>query len=366
MRLGFGLAALALGLLAGCAGNAVVDVADKLGCGEVDGLKQITSEKPPAFILVGEFVETNEAPAAFAELACQLAARQVKDRPLWVGLSEYVGGSSSAERAMRARLEDLVSRGAPMVIGSVLDGHPTSARDRLVAEKFWAETIMANVKSVGAGRALLLMPRVDAVAEPVKTTSERFDGYDPMTLHLPPGQVLNLEIGQAAGLDVPTIRIYPAMTDGFMGQIALSALTPATVTADAGRPSAPWRRNPAGLSQDMIRYVAESGLPRDQQVDVLAMYLEIEMRADRRARIEARRQMSMIRISDARIAELVPNPFAESPVTQYPAIARSKASEELGAWEQRKAQGIPPPFGHSQTPPDLVDLVEKQLGYVPN
>jgi len=374
MRLGFGLAALALGLLAGCTGNAVVDVADKLGCGQVDGLKQITSEKPPAYILVGEFVETNEAPGAFAELACQLAARQVKDKPLWVGLPEYVGGSSGAERAMRARLEDLVSRGAPMVIGSTLDGHPTSARDRSVAEKYWAGTIMANVKSVGASRALLLMPRIDAVAEPVKTTSERFAGYDPMALHLPEGQVLNLEIGQAAGLDVPTVRIYTAMTDGFMGQIALSSMTPAAVTADAGRAFQPWQRGgAAGLSQGMIGYVVRSGLPRDQQIDVLAAYLESRMKADRRARIEARRQMSMIRISDARIAELVPDPFAEPAVTQYPAIARSKAAEELGAWEQLPAHGDPPPvtgpnasISRRQMPSDLVDLVEKQLGYVPN
>jgi hypothetical protein len=94
MRLGSGLAVAALAFLPGCSGNEVADVAARLGCGQVDGLGAITTTKPPTYILVGELAETNEAPAAFAELACQLAARQVKEKPLWVGLSEYVGGSS--------------------------------------------------------------------------------------------------------------------------------------------------------------------------------------------------------------------------------------------------------------------------------
>src|SRR5690606_34504644 len=60
------------------------------------GLKQIV-RRAPDFIIVGEFTETSEAPAAFAELACNLVA---SGEPLFVGVSEYLGGATEAEAAM--------------------------------------------------------------------------------------------------------------------------------------------------------------------------------------------------------------------------------------------------------------------------
>lgn len=221
----FGPAILALGLLAGCSNNDVIDLSAKLGCGEVDGLGAIAGKKPPNYILIGETIETQEAPAAFAELACRIAARQPKDQPLWVGLPQYVGGSTDAERAMRKRLGDLVAKGAPMVLGDSTEGHTTGVSRREEGERLWAEDIMAHMKSAKAGRALLLLPRADGVAERVIDPDGRFSDYTPMALFLPGGEVMNLEIGQATNIGAPTIRIYTEMRDGYVGQIALGTVT---------------------------------------------------------------------------------------------------------------------------------------------
>jgi hypothetical protein len=239
VRLGFGnhgLAALALGVLAGCSGNDVKDLSAKLGCGEVNGLAAITGEKPPAYILVGETIETKEAPAAFAELACQLAARQPKDKPLWVGLPDYIGGTTGAVQAMRRRLSDLVSKGAPIVVGNSMEGSTTGASRREEAERRWAMAIRARVQSASAGRALLLLPRRDGVAVRVIDADGRLEDYTPVALFLPDGQVMNLEIGHANGIGTPTIRIYLKITDGYMGQIALADVTPAQKTAPGNAP----------------------------------------------------------------------------------------------------------------------------------
>src|SRR5262245_54485338 len=125
---GVGLA-LAAAVLAGCTGG-TPDMAARLGCGPVNGLGQLSGEKSPAYGIVGEPGQTNEAPAAFAELACQLAARQPKDQPLWVGMPSYLGDMTGAESAMRERLRELAARGAPMALGIASDGHTVGASRR--------------------------------------------------------------------------------------------------------------------------------------------------------------------------------------------------------------------------------------------
>jgi hypothetical protein len=221
----FGLAVLALGLMAGCSGNETTDLSAKFGCGVVGGLGAITGKTPPTYILVGETIETKEAPAAFAELACRLAARQPKDRPLWVGLPEYVDGPTEAVRVMRQRLEDLVAKGAPMVVGESTRGHTTGASRREETERRWTDTILKSVESAGAGRVLLLLPRRDGVAMRVIDPDGRLEDYTPMALFLP-GQVVNLEIGRVIGIGEPAIRIYVKMNRGYMGQLALGSITP--------------------------------------------------------------------------------------------------------------------------------------------
>jgi hypothetical protein len=220
----FGLAAIALGLIA-CSGEEAKDLSAELGCGEVDGLGAISGTRPPTYILIGEGIETNEAPAAFAELACRLAARQPKDKPLWVGLPDYIGGSTDAVRAMRKRLGELVARGAPMVLGEAGNGHTIGASHREEAERRWADAIKASMDAAGAGHALLLLAKRDGVATRVIPVRTRIEAYTPMALFLPEGQVMNFEIGRANGIGSPTFRIYLKMTDGYMGQLALASLT---------------------------------------------------------------------------------------------------------------------------------------------
>ena len=101
MRLG--LAFLVAAFLAACSEGRLDQARRELGCAPIDGLRPILGGKQPAWLVVGEFTETNEAPAAFAELACNLAA----GGPLFVGVSEYLGGATDAETRMRARLDEL-------------------------------------------------------------------------------------------------------------------------------------------------------------------------------------------------------------------------------------------------------------------
>ncbi|HEV7692822.1 MAG TPA: hypothetical protein VGO52_18435, partial [Hyphomonadaceae bacterium] len=95
----FAMAGLALSLLAACSGAETDDRAAEFGCGPIDGVGAVSA----TYIIFGEVIETNEAPAAFAELACQLAARQPRDKPLWVGMPEYIGGTTEPVQAMRRR-----------------------------------------------------------------------------------------------------------------------------------------------------------------------------------------------------------------------------------------------------------------------
>ncbi len=230
VRLGFGkigLVALAASVAAGCSGASEKDPAAALGCGAIDGLGAILGEKSPDYVVFGEVIETNEAPAAFAELACQLAAHQTKDKPLWVGMPEYIGGTTEAERAMRKRLEALIAKGAPIVLGEALNGHTVGVSRREDNEREWADTLMASMKKAGAGRALLLVPRSFGVATRVIAADRRLEDYTPMALFLPQDEVVNLEIGRANGVGVPTIRLYLKMNNGYMGQIAFESVTPA-------------------------------------------------------------------------------------------------------------------------------------------
>ena len=220
MRLGIALVAAAL--LAACSGARLEEARAKMGCGPVDGLKQIV-RRAPDFIIVGEFTETSEAPAAFAELACNLVA---SGEPLFVGVSEYLGGATEAEAAMRVRLEALKAKGAPILIGVVDDGaRPYDTRARTASERKWADAIAKQVTFSGAARALLLVSHTDARNQSWPR-GERFAGYDPMPMHLE-GDIVSLEIGAlpVVGLTAPAIRLYPASSNGFDGQIALPRLT---------------------------------------------------------------------------------------------------------------------------------------------
>lgn len=219
----FATAGLALSILAACSGADTDDRTAEFGCGPIDGVGAVSA----SYVIFGEVIETNEAPAAFAELACQLAARQPMNKPLWVGLPDYIGGTTEPVRAMRRRIEELATKGAPIVIGEALNGHTMGASRREETEREWAGAIMASMDKANAGRALLMVPRSFGVAERVIAEDRRLESYTPMAMFLPEGQVMNLEIGQAPNIGAPTIRLYLEMRRGYVGQIAFETVTPA-------------------------------------------------------------------------------------------------------------------------------------------
>lgn len=235
--LGFGF--LRLGIVAvwvglttvACTGNELKQLSKELGCREIDGLGAVTSQQPPTYILVGETNEAKEAPAAFAELACHLAAQQQEGRLLWVGVPDHTGGTTDAVLAMHRRLDELVSKGAPIVIGNSFAGSSTGASRRSEAERRWADAIGASRHSAGASQALHLLPRRRGLAARAIDPNGRFEDYTPMSLFLPGGQMINLDIAQVDGIGSPTIRIYLQVTDGYMDQIALATVTPAQKAA---------------------------------------------------------------------------------------------------------------------------------------
>ena len=223
VRLGFGCLALVLTLSA-CAEDKAARLAADWGCGPVDGLASIMGDKALAWVLVGEFTETSEAPAAIADIACHLAT---DGRKLFVGVSDYFGGATDAETAMLVDLKTMIARGAPIVIGHLgAEDHAYSVRDRSKTEKAWAGVLTGKVAAAGAAHALIFVSRTEAIAEPIAPDGERFAGYSPMPVFLK-GGVVSLEIASqpAVGASAPAIRLYPAIRDGFAGELVLASLT---------------------------------------------------------------------------------------------------------------------------------------------
>lgn len=223
MRLGFGFVAIVLALT-GCSGNRAARFAAEWGCSPVEGLAAVNGAQAPDWMLVGEFTETAEAPAAVASIACNLATDGHK---LFVGVSDYLGGATDAESRMIETLKGMTAKGAPIVVAKIGgEDHPWSAHEKSRAEKAWAEAIGAKVKAAGAERALLFLPRADAIASPIPPSGDRFAGYSPMPVFLP-GTVVSLEIAPdpARGASNPVIRLYKEKKNGFDGQLALATLT---------------------------------------------------------------------------------------------------------------------------------------------
>ncbi|MEY2759911.1 MAG: hypothetical protein RIR33_3689 [Pseudomonadota bacterium] len=224
MRSGLGIAAIAVVLITACSDAGSARLASEWGCGPVEGLAAISGDRAPDWLLVGEFTETSEAPAAIAEIACHLAS---DGRPLFVGIPEYAGGATDAEDAMRERLGALIAKGAPLIVESIgEEDHPYTLRHKDRVEKAWAEALTARVAAAGASRALLFLPHASAIAERVAPIGDRFAGYTPMPVFLK-GDIVSLEIAPspAVGLPGPAIRIHRAMMNGFHGQLALNRMT---------------------------------------------------------------------------------------------------------------------------------------------
>jgi hypothetical protein len=224
MRLRILLALTCAAVATACSGQkapSVAKVGADWGCIEIGGVERLAASGAPEITLIGEFTETSEGPAAFAEIACQLART---GEPLLVGFSEYFGGATDAETRMWDRLDDLKARGAPITTFIASDGHDFGAEDRNKAEAVWAKRIEDRIAASGAKRALILVADSDALLLPAPD-SARAKTYKPMPLHLQQHRVVSLEIARVPGLLAPAIRLYPEPAGGFSGQLVLASLT---------------------------------------------------------------------------------------------------------------------------------------------
>jgi len=275
MRLGLGFLVVIALAAAACSDERAIELAGEWGCGPVEGLAAIRGDDAPAWVLVGEFTETNEAPAAVADIACHLAA---DGRPLFVGVSEYIGGATDAETAMLGRLEAMIAKGAPLIVGRIGGAdHPYTVRNKSRAEKSWAEALSAKVSAAGAARSLLLLPHSSAIAEPIPPIGDRFAGYSPMPVFLK-GRVVSLEIAPnpAVGLPGPAIRIHPHMKNGFHGQLALDRMTRPKVDLILQPPQAlaEARLDPAGHQQRLdAEILREAQAQTRQNLDMGEVHL---------------------------------------------------------------------------------------------
>jgi len=222
MRLGFGLLSVATLAVSACADDRSSQIAADWGCGPVDGVAAITRDGAPDWVLVGEATESNETPAAVADLACHLAT---DGQPVFVGVTQYLGGDTDAETAMLASLDQIIAKGAPLIVERISDV-PYALRNRDRGEEIWAATITTQVSATGAKRAVLLVPRADMLAAPVLAVNDGIDAQDSKAVFLP-GKVVSLEAIAAPveGLTGPTIRDFHEAPNGFHGELAFSRVT---------------------------------------------------------------------------------------------------------------------------------------------
>jgi hypothetical protein len=224
MRLGMGLLASGCLSLAGCSDGASARLAAEWGCGAVEGLEVVSGDRAPDWLLIGELTETREAPAAVAEIACNLAT---DGRPLFVGVPRHLGGDSDAEVRMRAQLDALIGKGALLIVELIsYEDHPHFGAQEHTTAKARAQAITAKVSASGADRALLLLARANVLAQPLPGADGRFSGYSPMPLFLE-GEVVSLQVAGAPdpSLSGPAIRMHAETTAGVHGELVLHRMT---------------------------------------------------------------------------------------------------------------------------------------------
>ena len=224
MRLGFGFLSVAALAISACADDRAAQIAADWGCGPVDGVAAITRDGAPDWVLVGEATESNETPAAFADLACHLAT---DGQPVFVGVTQYLGGDTDAETAMLASLDQMIAKGAPLIVGRISGSDmPFALRNRDRGEESWAATITTQVSATGAKRAVLLVPQADMLAAPVLATNDGIDAQDSKAVFLR-GKVVSLEAiaTPVEGLTGPTIRSFREAPNGFHGELAFNRVT---------------------------------------------------------------------------------------------------------------------------------------------
>ncbi len=232
-----GIPALALGLaLAACSPSDPGQARSDWGCSPVAGLETILDRKSARFILVGESVESNEAPNAIAAISCRLAER---GESVLIGVSERTGGMTRAEAGLQRTVSYLTAEHDAAIEFALFEqpDERIAVRDRSDSERRQAQTIVAELDRIGVSRALLLLPRSEATRSAFGAAGGRFSGYDPMAAHLPDGEVLSFIVArpEEAAAAAISLRLYAEPDNGFSGELLLSRLTHPEMTFDLPR-----------------------------------------------------------------------------------------------------------------------------------
>ena len=200
------------------------------GCSPVAGLETILSDTSARFILIGESVESNEAPNAIAAIACRLAEH---GDSVLIGVSERTGGMTLAEAGLQRTVDYLSAEHGAMIEFALFEqpDERIAVRNRSDSERRQAQTIVDELDRIGVSRAVLLLPRSEATMSAFGSSGGRFSGYDPMAAHLPVGEVLSFEVARAKDADAAKIalRTYAEPHNGFVGELVLARLTHPTV-----------------------------------------------------------------------------------------------------------------------------------------
>ena len=125
----------------------------------VEGIEAISGDNGPAWVLVGEFTETAEAPAAVADIACHLATDERNALCRRHGLSRRRHRRRDADDRKPGRddREGRADRSSSHIGG---EDHPYAVHDKSKAEKAWAQALTEKVSAAGArARAALCFAR---------------------------------------------------------------------------------------------------------------------------------------------------------------------------------------------------------------
>lgn len=195
------------------------------GCAAVSGLDAVRNS-PARYILVGEPVESREAPFAVAAMACRLAER---GESVLIGVTDRAGGMTDAEAGLQRLADYLRAKHAAKVTFAIFEqpDERLAVRHRSESERMQAETVIAEVHRVGASRAIMLLPKSEAYTLQFRAADARFSGYAPMAMHLPQDEVLSFEVTRSDlddAMDI-ALRMFPEPVEGFAGELALARLT---------------------------------------------------------------------------------------------------------------------------------------------
>ena len=241
-------------------------------CLSPPGFGEILRTRPERFLVFGEVHGTREAPTSFGHIVCE-AAKQGQivvalERPpaLTEAMQRFVDsdGGAEAEAALLATvfdgseyglssegfldlfkiLQTLRASGADLRVVAFQGAVPAPSTDQTAYERILAEHVLAAAARNPQSRVLILVGNLHARRTPIPSSASRA-GFEPMVMHLPPGQVLSFDLRYGGGAaynctqdgcgahrvaphpDGNQRRVQLIQSDQFDGVWAIGAISPA-------------------------------------------------------------------------------------------------------------------------------------------